>query len=275
MQRLILLLLIGLVSCSSPIKKKNTEEILPGDWLVLYADHKLTNRKQREIYGRYQDSILNGKGLKLLSLIKDKSFQQLDELELRGKWAVENNQLLINNGGAGFEHFKTDLTDFKNDTLQITEHVQLEGESIRLVWNLKKVDAPGLFSTKNNAWRKKPTAPEKVEEIEHRVIEMLQYYSRYYKLVAKESIYFIRNRVALPFNYYQHAMSLKPFDAQSDFSKLFYDASQAQMAHALLQMATVLAESDYPGGTNFVDEYAEFMKILAVKVVIANQPVKK
>lgn len=261
--------LLLLFSCGSIGKKdaKDPAALLPGDWLVLYAEHKLRGPDQREVYGRKQDSIIEAKGLKLVSFSGDHSFVQLDYPDTRGNWKVnESKEVVVNGAGKGFEHFKSEFLKFSGDTLQVVEYAQMEGEKIKLIWHLKKVDQPRLFTGKNNSWRKKPSAGESDEQIQSRLADILDYYSHYYKLVAKESIYFIQTRVPLPFSYYQHAMGMKPFVENSNFTALFFDKEQASKAYRLLSTTMNSLSEEFPRKENFVEEYGEFLGKMAIKI---------
>lgn len=268
MRLLTIFLLVLLASCGNElsVKKDIPEQVLPGDWLVLYAEHKLKGLGQREIYGRLQDSIIEAKGLKLVSFYTDHKFRQLDNPDANGTWAMNGNRITIRNGGKGFDNFKTAFLEFSHDTLQIIEYVDAEGEKIKLIWNLKKIDQPRLFTTRNNAWRRKASKPETDEEIKARLAEMLDYYSYYYQLIAKESIYFIKARVPLPFNYYQHAMGMRPLTGNSEFEKFFYDNEQARKAYEFLARAMAALKDKFPRGNNFVEEYGEFMGKMALAI---------
>jgi hypothetical protein len=263
--------LLLLVSCGSISKKDKTSSdpaaVLPGDWLVLYAEHKLKGPDQRDIYGRKQDSIIEAKGLKLISFSNDHSFIQMDYPDTRGNWKLTDaKEIEVKGAGNGFDNFKTEFLGFARDTLQIVEYAEMEGEKVKLIWNLKKVDQPRLFTARNNNWRKKPSATESDEQLRSRLSDILDYYSHYYKLVAKESIYFIQTRVPLPFSYYQHAMGMKSFVENSDFTKLFFDNEQASKAYRLLTATMNSLNNEFPRKENFVEEYAEFMGKMAERI---------
>jgi hypothetical protein len=257
------LLLLCVISCNSKSEQEQLHDDLTGHWLVLYADHKLTNDKQREMYGRMQDSIISMRGLKLISFYKDGSFQQLDSIDKKGKWGVSGKDIYITDAGEGFHDFKTEFFDLKDSTLRTVEYISKDDESIKLVWHMKKADGSDLFKPEKNTWRKKPGKPETDKEIKARLTDILQYYSDYYKLVSKESSYFIPSRVALPFQFYQHAMGLKPFTPGSSFTRLFYDSTQAVKAYQYLDSIFYKMAEAFPRRENYVDEYAVYMEMLA------------
>jgi hypothetical protein len=264
-------LLLLVVSCDSLSKQERIHKDLTGHWLVLYADHKLTSDAQRRLYGGVvQDSIISLRGLKLVTFMKDGSFQQVDAPGKTGKWAVNNdNDIYIMDGGRGFDNFKTEFFDYDNKLLRSIEYLPINNERIKLVWHLKKIDSSFLFEPANNEWRKKATKPETDAEIKARLSAILDYYTKYYRLVSKESSYFIPERVVLPYTFYQHGMGMKSFYEESPFAALFYDSTEAKTAYDLLTKAMNSAD-DFPSGSNFVEEYSLFMGMMAEEVKKVN-----
>lgn len=241
-----------------------------GKWLVLYPDHKLTNKRQRELYGKMQDSIVGLTGLKLITFAGDGSFLQNDSIDKHGRWGISPDKMVfVEKGGPGFNSFSTRFTAFENDTLQLTEMVQAEGEKIKLVWHLKKIssDNEELFSDKRNEWRKKPAQAESEEQIKQRLSGMLHYYADYYELVADESTYFVPARVIIPFKFYQHSMGLRPLDPESYFAHRFFDTQQAEQAHRYLETLMEQLLNDFPSRDTYTKEYAAFMKSMAYEII--------
>lgn len=261
-----LLFLAG--SCRLISEQEKSSKDITGNWLVLYADHQLKNKKQREIYARIQDSVILQRGLKLVRFEGSERFRQLDEPGTNGKWTVSaEGKLYLVNGGEGFNTLEAAVTGFENNELRLTEYIAAEGEAIELVWHLKKISDGDLFSTRSNAWREKPSRPESDQQLKKRLAAMLRYYSDYYELVSKEASYFIGQRVLLPFSYYQHGMGIQSFDATGKFAGLFYDAAQAQKASGYLAATLERLSGKFPYKSNFVEEYAAFMAMMAREVV--------
>lgn len=245
---------------------------MTGDWLILYPDHKLNNERQRSVYSRIQDSIVGLSGLKLVTFSGDGTFRQSDSLQSAGKWGITaDNIVFIENGGKGFENYSAKFTAYENNVLKLTESFRLKGEKITLVWHLKRVGkntASGLFSKKANIWRVKPLKEESATALKERLSGMLEYYAGYYSLINKESTYFIPSRVLLPFKFYQHAVGLKPFDAETAFAGLFFDTLQAGTAYQYLDKAMDRLRDKFPtAGSNYVEEYAAYMKLMAGEVL--------
>lgn len=264
---IVALLLSCLISCNADTRQEKLKKDLTGDWLVLYADHKLMNSDQRLIYAIMQDSIISMRGLKLVQFFRDGSFQQLDSLGKKGRWNVSDKDIVIIEGGEGFNGFETEFFDLKDDVLRTVEYVRKDDETIKLVWHLKKIDGSALFKDASNLWRKKPGQPESDQQLKTRLSDMLGFYADYYKLLSKESSYFIPTRVVVPLNFYQHAMGMKEFDPQSPFASLFYDSTQAARAYQYIVDAMDAPDTNYPSGGNYVDEYAKYMEILSQKVM--------
>ena len=191
----------------------------------------------------------------------------MDSLQRQGRWAISPaDELYVIKGGAGFNNFKAGIAGYKKDVLQLVEYIHVQDETIKLVWHLKKTGTKDLFGADNNAWRKRPAAPESPARIKQRLAAMLTYYSRYYQLVQEEATYFIRDRVLLPFDYYQHAMGMKSFNPKSDFVHLFFNEEQAILAHEYLATTIRRLRDEYPRTHNYVEEYYQFMELMAREI---------
>jgi hypothetical protein len=259
----LLLAVSFLFSCSS--EKDDMKASLTGNWLILYPDHHLRTRSEREVYGRYQDSMVNLFGLKLISFNAEGKFMEIDSLfQIRGQWTLLNEkELQLREGGKGFNPFNTTIDRLENDTLRLVQQLPLENEKIKVVWHLKKVDedtvAQKLLAPQANEWRKKPGRPETEPEIRKRLVGLLNYYSNYLKLVSKESSYFLKSRIHLPFQYYQHALGMKK-EMSPGFIHLFYDENDARKAYTILSQTVDRLAGQFEWGENFVVEYALFFK---------------
>lgn len=267
MRHLFIFLLISLVACKTSSEHEKLQRSLAGNWLVLWGEHKLKNEDQRELYGRVQDSVIEAKGLKLLTFYEDGSFVQADYPGQTGKWALSpDRQLYMANGGRGFENFRADFVEFEKKVLQVKEDLSIGEESITLIWHLKKIEEPLLFDKEKNTWRTPAARPESKEEIKQRLSAMFVYYSDYFKLVAKEASYFIGKRVMLPLKFYQHAMGTLPLEPGSDFAKLFFNREQSELAYDYVKRIVYRLGNQYPNKDNFVEEYAAFMKLVAAEI---------
>ncbi|MBK6935851.1 MAG: hypothetical protein IPH18_02415 [Chitinophagaceae bacterium] len=267
------MLLILITACKQEGKKK-LHQVVEGNWFVLYPDDNLLTAKQDEIYAEIQDSITDLKCLKLISFKEGGVFTQLDSVANRGKWGTKDNEyVIISDGGNGFESFKALFSSYSEDdsVLKITETVKTKGENLRFVWNLKRLESgerAKLFDDKMNNWRNKPAAPETDEQLRKRLSEMLLFYSAYFKLISEESSYFMPMRVFLPMKYYQHAIGMKDFKADSKFVSFFYSEEQAEMAYRLL--TATIKGSDFDevkGGKSYTREYSQMLKIMAKTLV--------
>ncbi len=272
MRIIFFLLFVGFFSC----QQKRTEKELrahdiEGNWLIVYPDHDDNNSVQKKVYGEIQDSVVSLMGLKLVRFDKNGSFRQMDSLGQSGQWKITDDLLLrVENGGEGYSPFTAEFFQYKNDIMELVERIRYKGESIQLKWKLKKLkgnESSQLFGDKPNAWRKRPVTAETDEQIKESLADMLDYYSRYYFLVDRESSYFIPSRVMLPFRFYQHAIGLRPLAAKSNFTKLFYDSTQAAKAHLSLDIAMGKLRGRFPSdGESFIHEYASYMKLMAEEI---------
>lgn len=262
------ILLISLSACSE--EKQSTSDSLVGHWLVLYPDHELTTRSQRDVYKKYQDSVVNLFGLKLLQFEENGGLVEIDSLfQRKGKWTLNEENFRIQEGGKGFNPFVARFENFENDTLRLRQILPLDNEKIKVVWHLKKLDgdtaALKLVTEEANQWRMKPAAPETEEAIRKRLISMLSYYSDYLKLVSKESSYFLVPRIPLPFRYYQHRLAVKD-TIYPGFRNVFYNEDDAKKAHQLLASTVTQLQGQFEWDENFVLEYAKFFRRMTFRL---------
>jgi hypothetical protein len=265
----LLLLAFSFAGCKPDKKEITVQDVVTGNWLIVYPDHVMLNEKQRKLYGKVQDSIVNLFGLKLISFNNAGEFVQMDSLYGKhGKWKLmPDNSIAVGMSGRGFDKFKADFAKFKNGTLQIIESIESGNESFSLVWNLRKVEKNDkeifLFEEKNNWWRKKPMEPETAKDINKRVVAMLKYYAAYFAMVSRESSYFSPFRVFLPFKYYSHGIGLKDFKEDSPFANHFYSVAEAKTAHQLIATGMHRIKGEFPSGEDFVIEYSKYFELLA------------
>lgn len=263
------LIFFSCLSCKS--SQKNLEASLYGNWIILYPDHQLRTATEREVYGKFQDSIVALYGLKLITLDENGGFREVDSLlKPTAKWIFTNDSLLkIREGGRGFNPFNTSFKNLKDQTLQLTQFLLLEDEKIKLVWHLKKIEedneAAYLFRDSSNQWRNKPASPENEKSIRKRLSTMLNFYGDYFKLVSKEAIYFSPARVPLPFRYYQHAIGMAPKMTPA-FQAIFYNQADALHAYSMLEQTIGELGSTFPREENFVAEYGLFLKLMARRI---------
>ncbi len=259
-------------ACKSGSQQPDVYEALTGNWIVLYPDHQRNNAYQTALYARAQDSIVNLMGLKLMTFMKDGRFQLIDSLYRQtGRWQVELNELAVRGGGKGWDQFQGRMIGFRNDTLQLVEYIPIKGDSVRIVWFLKKVrgddKAAVLFEEEYNEWRKKPSGPEPKKELANKVKQILEYYAMYFEVLADESVYFIGSRAALPFRYYQHSAGLIPFNERDAFSRHYYNKEDASKAYDILEDAYLKdRKRPFPKGDDYVIQYSKFLRRLAARI---------
>ncbi len=264
-------LLILFSACKAKLSERQQAlKDIEGNWLIVFPDHNgLTAKPQKEAYGKAQDSIVSLMGLKLISFEKDGLFRQIDSVYSKGRWELTDDmKIRIHQGGEGFAPFEAGLVSYKDSVLKIEEVIRYKNYKFPIVWNLKRMgkgEVAALFAASANNWRQIPKQPETEAQLVQRVKAMLNYYSSYYHMVAREASYFIPLRTPLPFRFYQHAIGLQSLDSRKDFQQLFYDSTQAARAHYLVEAA--INRSRFPGTSqNYVHEYAAYMEILAKEI---------
>jgi hypothetical protein len=257
-------------SCASK-KEVSLEQTVSGNWFILYPKDELTNSKQEKIYAAIQDSLTALKCLKLISFSEQGIFNQLDSIKIKGKWGTKDEMYVrVTDGGRGFDDFRTTFDGFDDGILKLTEIVNSGGEKLKFVWHLMKIDKGDpnkLFDPEFNKWRTKPARPESDEELKKRLVQMLDFYSIYFKLIADNSSYFIPGRIILPFKFYQHGIGMKFFDEQSAFASLFYSKEQAKKAHLFLDLTIGNVKFDTQNLKSYTEEYSLMLKKIAREVL--------
>jgi hypothetical protein len=271
MRLLLIAALLFLISCHSLTGKERLVKDLTGNWIIVYPRQGVTSSAAHRIYEQIGDSISGLTALKLVSFTKDGVFRQLDSTINAGKWVVSDaNELFVSGGGKGFDHFRADFYNYEKDVMQLKEKLSVEGEALTVIWHLKKIrssqEASGLFEEEKNRWRTRPAQIESDGEIKKRVVAMLRYYVEYYKVIRKETNYFIPQRVMLPFKFYQRGMGLPKFDTTNIFTGYFYSVRQAKLAHHWLDQTMTRLRNSYPSSDNYVDGYSQFMTLMADEI---------
>lgn len=265
--------LIFLISCKQ--ESSRPDKIITGNWIVLYPEEELQTREQEKIYAKTQDSFTGLRCLKLLRFTKEGEFNQLDSVAVKGSWGMKENQLIqVEKGGRGFEPFHATFTSFDGEKMILSELAPVRGEKLRLNWHLLKLEkgeSLKLFDDEMNKWRYKSAKPESDSAVRVRVEQMLKYYAIYFRLLAKESSYFIPGRLMLPVTLYQHGIGLKPFDEESKFASLFYSAEQAKFAWYVLDAAIDNSKTNFKTKGSFTEEYALWLDLFAEEVSKMNR----
>lgn len=263
--------LLAITACKQKTKTAANalQEKVKGNWFVLYPDDGLLTKEQEKIYAAIQDSLVDIKCQKLISLTADGNFVQLDTMDAQGSWATKGNEwLYINNGGEGFMDFKTTFAGMEGDRLTLMETVKVQDQSLKLIWHLLKLDtgnAAQLFLPTENKWRKKTNSSESEVQLKERLVTMLRYYAIYFNLISDKASYFIPKRIILPVKLYQHAIGLKNWEEATNFQRLFYNEAAAKQAYAILEKGIADADfGDIPDLKSYTKEYAAMFKKVAL-----------
>lgn len=273
MKPILFLLILFLSGCTDAGNKDSVYDKMTGNWFILYPEENLNNEEQRKIYAAIQDSLVNEKGLKAVTLLENGQFIQWDSTILYGKWGViDEKQVVISGGGKGFTNFKTSFAAGKKDIALLTEHINTSGERIELVWHLKKITegkAETLFLPEKNNWRIRPAAAETEAAMKKRLSEMLHYYAVYFKLISEESSYFMPMRVMLPLRFYQHAIGMREFDEHHRFVSMYASVEEAKKAYGILKETVNSSGNNYPDtkADSFSLEYSQMLEHLAEEIL--------
>lgn len=271
MRYFILFIFICLAGCS-PRKKKGIRDEITGNWFIVYPDEKLNRQEERMAYGLAQDSLVNLKGVKLVTFKDNGTFIQWDSTGQSGKWGVseEDRKVVVKDGGRGFVNFKTTYISKEEGEMILSEKLMLDGEEVLLEWHLKRISGgkfARLFEPDENTWRRPPAGPETEAQMRKRLATMLSYYADYFRLISEESSYFVPSRVMLPVRFYQHAIGMNEFEPTHRFVSMFRSETDAKKAYDLLKDVINSATFDLPDDekaeSSFSYEYALMLDILA------------
>ncbi|MFT4092630.1 MAG: hypothetical protein QM640_03235 [Niabella sp.] len=129
--------------------------------------------------------------------------------------------------------------------------------------NSKEIGGIDIFNASINQWRIQAKREETVQELAARVRGLLKYDYVYIRSLYYSSVPYINTRkFNLPFIYYNGGVGLKnELDARDNFVDFFYTREDAYKALNLLRNA--FPKVQYEKKSNYVLEYAEFMKKLA------------
>ena len=271
MRYLLILVFLSQLGCKSPSDKNALRNEVTGNWFFVYPDEILSTKRQEKVYAAIQDSLVTGKGVKLVSFLENGTFIQWDSTIRKGKWGIlEDKQVVVNGAGKGFENFKAVYQGTTDKEMILTEVLNADGEKIKINWHLKKISsgkAAQLFDPENNKWRNTPTANESDEEIKKRLSKMLAYYSVYFKLVSEESSYFMPIRIMLPLRFYQHAIGMNEFDEKHRFVSLFQSSVQAKKAYDILKVLVNNSTYNYSKMDSYSLEYSYMLEKLSEDIV--------
>ncbi len=264
---LILFLLAFFLNSCSDKDISDPQNVLPGNWFLLYPDEDLQTREQEAVYAATQDSLTDAKCLKLLRFTDKGDFYQQDSIGKRGNWKQKERDVIqVFGGGEGFDRFQVKFSGYSKDILKLTETVDTRGQQLTLTWHLLRIDKgkeKSLFDETKNKWRIKATREESEQQIRERLIQMLNYYAVYFDLIADRSTYFMPSRILLPLKFYQHGIGLRSFDPESKFAHLFFSTEQAKFASYVLEGAMDKAKFDFKDNSSFSREYARMLEEMA------------
>ncbi len=261
--------LLVLVSCNINGEESAVKKAVTGNWIILYPDEAALSQQQLQNYGPVQDSLVRLYGLRLLQFKKDGSFTEPDHyFDAPGSWELfQDKKLIVKSALPGFELYIASLQSYKANKLRLLTTIAGNNDSLPIFWVLKKIEsddpANELFAEKINRWRKHPANAENETELKARLKQMLEWSALYFETVANEAIYFSPGRVVLPFNYYAHAVFIKPLKNAPDFAAAFYNETNAMQALQLLNAARTKLHGKYPQHKSYVKEYARHFRDIA------------
>ncbi|MCH5600904.1 hypothetical protein [Niabella ginsengisoli] len=129
--------------------------------------------------------------------------------------------------------------------------------------DMKELSDIDIFDPSINSWRNMPKAPQTSEQIKETLRGLLNYNNLYIRSLYYSSATYVNTKLFnLPFRYYNGGIGLADKLTDEDpFVRLFHTKDDAYTALQMLRKA--FPKTEYERKTNYVLEYAAFMKGLS------------
>ena len=276
----ILFIAIALIAACQTEKNKPKANIhlpfrkdsLAGNWMIISLNSTSSNKQ----YEDFMDSVINP--LKEKIVLCAFSFQPagtvlIDEGKVErtnGQWQFNSaKQLLIQQKDTSlFTMPPFSVTRYRNDSLTLENIIENRKENLHIRYILKRLrnndSVPNLFDPALNKWREKPLHAEDETAIRSRLKQVLYYYAAYFANISGNKIpVFNLQKILCPILFYSGGIGLQKFHKSNEWKKIFYDSSDAEKAHGMLDKAFSHI-TNYPDqGGDYVQEYVIALKMVA------------
>ncbi|MFL5744020.1 MAG: hypothetical protein ACJ751_05110 [Niastella sp.] len=279
----LLLVVISLSSCQFYNEKEGlpfTKDSLMGNWMLIRVTNsaKIVSGNSDALY-EYRDSVMAplNKSLELTAFnFQPKGIVTIDDGKIEestGQWYINDNKQILLQYKYLVEQDKSLFTirHYWHDSLRLQNPIGKNQDTLFVNYILQKLrtndSVPDLFDPALNKWRTKPTQPESDEAIKARLKQVIDYYSGYFANISGNRIpYFNIEKLLCPIKFYSGGIGMKKFKAADDWTKVYYDSTDAHKAHGMLDEAFDKLKGYPDRGGNFAAEYAASLKML-VKVL--------
>ena len=275
-----LLMIIFLAACQSDKGGKGlpfTKDSLMGNWMLIRVTNsiKVESGNSDALYN-YRDSVMDPlyNNLEMTAFnFQPTGVVTIDDGKIEkstGQWFINDNKQILLQYKYLVEKNKSLFTvqHYWHDSLRLENAIGRNKDTLYVHYILQKLrtndSVPNLFDPTLNKWRTKPAQPESDEAIKTRLKQVLFYYSGYFANISGNKIpYFNIEKLLCPIKFYSGGIGLKKFNADDDWTKVFYDNGDAKKAHGFLSHAFTDIKG-YPNkGHDYVKEYIIALKIVA------------
>ena len=276
----LLLVTITLTSCQSYNAKEGlpfTKDSLMGNWMLIRVTNSVkVESGNSELLYEYRDSVLQPivKSLELTAFnFQPKGVVTLDEGKIEtstGNWAFTDKKELLMQYKFLVEKDKSRfiVKHYWQDSLRLENAIGKNQDTLYVNYIFQKLrtndSVPDLFEPALNKWRTKPAQPESDAALKARLKQVINYYSGYFANISGNSIpYFNIEKLLCPIKFYSGGIGMKKFKAEDEWTKVFYDSTDAHKAHGMLDQAFDNLKGYPEHGRNYAQEYAEALKMVA------------
>jgi len=281
MKPLLLALVVttSLISCQSYNAKDGlpfTKDSLMGNWMLIRVNSsaKIESYNGDAIY-TYRDSVVTPivKNLELTAFnFQPKGVVTIDDGKIEkftGNWTFTDKKELLMQYKYLIEKDKSRFTvlHYWNDSLKLENVLGKNQDTLFVTYILQKLrtndSVPDLFDPALNKWRTHPAQPESNEAIKARLKQVINYYSGYFANVSYNRVpYFKMEKLLCPIKFYSGGIGMKKFRAADEWTKVFYDSTDAHKAHGMLDQAFDNLKGYPERGRDYAQEYFAALKML-------------
>jgi hypothetical protein len=277
---LVLFVTTTLTSCQSYNAKEGlpfTKDSLMGNWMLIRVINSVNVVSENgEALYTYRDSVLAPvvKNLELTAFyFQPKGVVTIDEGKIEkstGNWAFTDKKELLMQYKFLLEKDKSRfiVKHYWHDSLKLENNIGKKDDTLYVTYILQKLrtndSIPDLFDPTLNKWRTKPTQPESDAAIKARMKQVISFYSGYFgNLFYNRVPYFNIEKLLCPIKFYSGGIGMKKFKANDEWTKVFYDSTDAHKAHGMLDQAFDKLKGYPDRGGNYSQEYFASLKMLA------------
>ncbi len=278
-----LLFAILVITCITSCQSYNAKDGLPftkdslmGNWMLIRVINKAkVESGNSDALFEYRDSVVAPivKNLELTAFnFQPKGVITIDEGKIdrsTGNWAFTDKNELLMQYKYLIEKDKSrfTVTHYWHDSLRLENNIGKQEDTLYITYILQKLrtndTVPDLFDAALNKWRTKPTQPESDAAIKARLKQVINYYSGYFANISGNKIpYFNIDKLLCPIKFYSGGIGMKKFKADDNWTKVYYDSTDAHKAYRMLDRAFDDLK-DYPERErNYALEYSLALKML-------------